>query len=69
MITVFLEVWKYGFLSAKSGDLGKITGVKTEDVKNDSLNMWSSQNVEVQCGESILTCTCTQVAKEQVIAV
>ena len=36
--------------------MGEITGVKTEEVKIDSLKMWKSKKVKIKCEESLLKC-------------
>ena len=36
-VPVFLEEWRFGLLSVKKGRIGKIRGVKKEEVKTDGL--------------------------------
>ena len=36
--------------------MGEITGVKTEEVKIDSLKMWKSKKVKIKCEERLLKC-------------
>ena len=48
----FLENWRFGFLSVKNDGLGKIPGVKTEDIKIDSLKMLRL----LKCESSVLKC-------------
>ena len=52
--TGFLEDWQCGFLSVKNKELGKITGVKTEEAKIVSCKMWRSQKYKIKCEGSRL---------------
>ena len=47
--SVYMSFWKNGFLSLKKWRIGKVRGVKTEEMKIDSLRMWRSQKVKFKC--------------------
>ena len=65
-VPVFSEDWRSGFLSGKKMKfcflsvkkwrMGEITGVKTEEVKIDSLKMWKSKKVKTKWEERLLKC-------------
>ena len=55
-VPVFWNTDDLGFLSMKIEDVRKITGVKTDDVKIDSLMMWRSKKLKIKCEDNPFKC-------------